>query len=68
MAGDFLHESTTPAESDSTRERELNLVEDQFIAELFRLTRSADADTITGGGLGPRELPEELEVARAIWT
>ena len=54
---------------DFTRERELNLVEDQFIAELFRLTRFADADAITGGGLGPQsEPPEELEVAREIWT
>jgi hypothetical protein len=64
-------------------ERELNLVEDQFIAELFSLTRFADADVITAGGLGRRaqahgaaglaplatpELPEELEMARAIWA
>ncbi|KAG8465221.1 hypothetical protein KFE25_012584 [Diacronema lutheri] len=35
------------------RERELNLVEDEFIAELFRLTRFADVDLVAGSvGLG----------------
>ncbi|KAJ1633575.1 hypothetical protein T492DRAFT_980373 [Pavlovales sp. CCMP2436] len=66
------------------RERELNRVEDEFLAELFRLTRFADADTITSAGLGRAPpglgllhgvaalgappVPHELEVARAIWT
>lgn len=61
----------------------LNSVEDEFISELFRLTRFADADTITAAGLGrtppgmgrahgiaapaPRPEPTELATARAIW-
>lgn len=63
--------------------RNLNAVEDEFIAELFRLTRFADADAITAAGLGrappgagrahgiaafaPQPVPEELEMAQAIW-
>jgi hypothetical protein len=77
MAATATHRSRKDSVDSFARERELNQVEDQFIAELFRLIRFADADVITSAGLGrssdgiaatraPRQ-PDELQLSQNIW-